>query len=117
MKYLSVTHKESGKIIGKRVGFANSLLSRIFGLMFKADLGEMDGLMIQPCNSIHTFFMRFSIDVVFLSANGEIVKILRSMKPWRMSWMYFRAVKTLELKSGTLPIEIQEGSHLEVAHV
>ncbi len=117
MSYLKVRHKESGVVLAERVEMANSLHTRVLGLMFRRELAGIDGLLIQPCNSIHTCFMRFSIDVIFLSANGEIIKILRSMKPWRFSWMYLRAVKALELKAGTVPISVREGTFLEVQHV
>jgi uncharacterized membrane protein (UPF0127 family) len=117
MNHYKITHRETGKVIALHVCKADTLVSRIIGLMFKKSLMGMDGLLIQPCNSIHTFFMCFPIDVVFLTANNEVVKVIRALKPWRMTWMYLRAVKTLELASGTLPIEVLEGTRLEITNV
>ncbi|MFP5490460.1 MAG: DUF192 domain-containing protein [Bacteriovoracia bacterium] len=117
MRFYKITHRETGKLVATQVRKADNLATRLLGLMFKANLQDMDGLMLQPCNSIHTFFMRFPIDVVFLTANNEVVKVIRSLKPWRMTWMYLRAVKTLELKAGALPSEVLEGTSLEVTHV
>lgn len=101
----------------KNVRLADDLVSRIIGLMFKRSLRGMNGLLIKPCNSIHTFFMFFDLDVLFISSSGEIVKIIRSMKPWRMSWIYFRASQVLELQGGTLPPEVRSGMKVEVTHV
>lgn len=114
---MRITHVESGTVIAQRVAQANSLVLRLLGLMFRKDLGEFDGLLLQPCNSIHTFFMRFPIDVVFLSSSNQVVKVIRAMPPWRMSWLYLRAVKTLELRAGALPADLAEGASLEVTHV
>ena len=93
---------------------ANNPYTRILGLMFKPNMNGMGGLLLNPCNSIHTFFMRFPIDVIFLSQDNKVIKIHRNMVPWRMSWIYFKARKTLELPSGSLPTSVQEGSQLEV---
>lgn len=114
---MQITHRETGTVIARRVTQATTIVSRLLGLMFQKDLGEFDGLLLQPCNSIHTFFMRFPIDVVFLSANNEVVKVIRAMPPWRLSWLYLRAVKTLELRAGTLPVDFTEGAFVEVSHV
>ncbi|MFP5458565.1 MAG: DUF192 domain-containing protein, partial [Bacteriovoracia bacterium] len=117
VKLMQITHRETGTVIARRVTQATNILSRLLGLMFKKDLGEFDGLLLQPCNSIHTFFMRFPIDVVFLSSSNEVVKVIRAMPPWRFSWLYLRAVKTLELRAGTLPVDFTEGTFVEVIHV
>ena len=110
------------KIIGtgyeiSNIKIADDLVSRIIGLMFKRSLTGMSGLLIKPCNSIHTFFMFFELDVLFISSSGEIVKVIRGMKPWRMSWIYFRASQVLELKAGSLPREVKSGMKVEVIHV
>ena len=93
---------------------ANTIFSRLLGLMFKKSMLGFDGLLIDPCNSIHTFFMRFSIDVIFLDSDNRIVKIIHSMKPWKMTWIYFKAKKVLELKAGTLNDNVSIGDELEI---
>ena len=110
------------KIVGttheiRNVNLADNLISRTIGLMFKKTLTGTSGLLIKPCNSIHTFFMFFDLDVLFISSSGEIVKIIRGMKPWRMSWIYFRASQVLELKAGSLPGDVKSGMKVEVIHV
>ena len=105
------------KILSKDILIADTLVTRLIGLMFKEKLVGAEGLLINPCNSIHTFFMRYSLDIVFLSSDNRVVKILRDVRPWSMSWIYFRAKKTLELPAGKLPLDVKEGDTLEVKDV
>jgi uncharacterized membrane protein (UPF0127 family) len=96
---------------------ATTLSERVIGLMFKKKLENAEGLLIEPCNSIHTCFMRFSLDIVFISSQNRVVRIIRGMKPWRMTRMYFTAKKTLELPAGTLPLDLKVGDSLEFKDV
>jgi uncharacterized membrane protein (UPF0127 family) len=105
------------KIISNDILIAETLVDRLIGLMFREKLVGADGLLLNPCRSIHTFFMRYNLDIVFLNSDNKIIKIIRDIKPWRMTWIYFRANKTLELPSGKLPFELKEGDVLEVKNV
>ena len=58
-----------------------------------------EGMIIERCNSIHTFFMKFPIDAVFLDSSGKILKIVAHLSPWRMS-MSLWASQVLELAGG-----------------
>lgn len=107
----------ANKLLSKDILVADTMMSRMVGLMFKKSLVGADGLLINPCNSIHTFFMRYSLDIVFLSKDDKIIKIIRNIKPWRMTWIYFKARKTLELPAGKLPLDVKEGDRMEVVHV
>lgn len=55
------------------------------GLLGRAALAPHEGILIRPCGSIHTFFMRFALDAVFLARDGTILKIVPELKPWRMA--------------------------------
>jgi len=103
--------------ISSNIRVADNPATRIIGLMFRRQPVDSDGLLLEPCNSIHTFFMRYALDIVFLNKNNEVVKVLRNLKPWRMTWIYFRASKTLELPAGNLPLAVKEGDILEVQNV
>ncbi len=111
---MTVKIKNSGELVATNVKTADNPYTRVLGLMFKPNMNGMGGLLLNPCNSIHTFFMRFPIDVVFLSSNNTVIKVIRSMQPWRMSWIYFKAKKTLELPSGSLSENVKDGTVLEV---
>lgn len=111
---VKITHQ--GMIISSNIQVADTPVSRIIGLMFKKNPAA-DGLLLEPCNSIHTFFMRYSLDIVFLNGSNQVVKIIHNLKPWRMTWIYWKAKKTLELPAGKLPLVIKEGDILEVMDV
>src|SRR5665648_397063 len=111
---MKVQIKYNQKILSSNIKIANDIASRVIGLMFRQKPQNSDGLLLEPCNSIHTFFMRYSLDVVFLSKRNEVVKVIRGLKPWRATLIYFKAKKTLELPAGELPLDIKEGDILEV---
>lgn len=104
----------AGKVIAEKAGLADSFRLRALGLMFSDNLGERDALIIEPCNSIHTFFMNYPIDVIFLSSEDKVVKVFKKLKPWRMTRMYFSASKVVELMGGALKDELQPGEKLEI---
>lgn len=105
------------KTLSDNIKIADDLPSRLIGLMFKNRPMDSDGLLLDPCNSIHTFFMRYPLDVVFLNGQNQVVKVIRNLSPWRMTWIYFSAKKTLEVPAGKLPSDLKEGDKLEVTHV
>lgn len=100
--------------IARKAKAAESFVDRSVGLMFSESLGEKDALIIHPCRSIHTFFMKYSIDVIFLNKANKVVKVLRNIKPWRVTPIYFNANKVVELEGGSLPESIEPGVKLEI---
>lgn len=112
---LKITHK--GNVLSSKIRPAESFSDRLIGLMFRKEILGAEGLMIDPCRSIHTCFMKYSLDIVFISSKNQVVKVIRDIKPWRMTWIYFSANKTLELPAGKLPKDIKEGDFLEISHV
>jgi hypothetical protein len=113
---MKVQIKLKDKVLYSNIMIADNPVSRVVGLMFRK-APEGDGLLLEPCNSIHTFFMRYSLDIVFLNKSNEVVKIIRELKPWRMTGIYFKAKKTLEVPAGQLPLEVKVGDILEVQDV
>ncbi len=69
------------------------------GLLATQELSPDTALLIMPCNSVHTFFMNYSIDVIYLDKQAKIKKIVSQLKPWRLS-MSLASTTTLELASG-----------------
>lgn len=91
---------EITEICGVRARVARSFAERAKGLIGTKDLPDGEGLLILKCNAIHTWFMSFPIDAVFLDKNDQVVKIVRNIRPWRfLVWGGFKAVKVLETKS------------------
>ena len=75
--------RSDGAIACERCTVADRMLSRMKGLLGRKDLSTGEGILIRPAPSIHTFFMRFPIDVVFLSRQGDVLKIAEHVAPWR----------------------------------
>jgi uncharacterized protein len=75
--------RSDGAIACERCTVADRMLSRMKGLLGRKDLSTGEGILIRPAPSIHTFFMRFPIDAVFLSRQGEVLKIAEHVAPWR----------------------------------
>ena len=81
------------------VWLAKSFWQRLRGLLFRPKLSDTQGLMLQPCNQVHTLGMKFSIDVIFLDIDGVIVNIAHSLKPLRQARAQ-SAAYVLEVASG-----------------
>ena len=112
MKHIRVSNSTSGTVIAERAQLASDPWSRFWGLMGRRDLPKGSGILIAPCSSIHMFFMRFPIDVVFLDRNDVVVKVVHSIRPWRLA-MGGGGKKALELPAGTAQaIPISEGDQL-----
>ena len=79
---------------------ALNLFSRMKGLLGTDTLAAGEALYIRPCGSVHTFFMRFALDIIFLDKNLRVVSIYRDVKPFRMRWGGAGAASVLELASG-----------------
>ncbi|SEM94070.1 hypothetical protein SAMN05192533_10775 [Mesobacillus persicus] len=94
--------KEYGRTIPYKINAANSFIKRLKGLMFRKEPLVDEGLWITPCNSIHMCFMRFSIDAVFISKEGKIVRIVEDLQPWKMVKPVQGAHSVLELPSGAV---------------
>lgn len=90
----------SVEVNGVHAIVARSFLQRARGLLGRCGLEKGTGMLIMRCNCIHTCFMRFPIDAVFLDARGEVVKTVRGIRPWRLCvWGGWRARMVLELDS------------------
>ena len=92
----------SDTIIGDNIGIADNFFTRLKGLMFEKELPENSGLMIYPCNSIHMFFMNFSLDILFIDKNDLSVDYLENFPKNKVSKIYSNAKYVLELPSGTI---------------
>ncbi|MFO1004036.1 MAG: DUF192 domain-containing protein [Planctomycetaceae bacterium] len=74
----------TGCIVVERLAFAATFWTRFRGLQFRKSLPPDQGLLIAPCRSIHTHWMRFTIDVVMINHDGIVVVYHPSVRPWRM---------------------------------
>lgn len=115
MRSCRVINLTKNTVVAQDVRIADGLFSRMRGLLGRKSLNPQEGLILRPCNSIHTFFMRFSIDVVFLDRFDLVIKIYNSLPAWRLSGTFFRSAMCLELPAGALTqSRTQEGDRLQV---
>ena len=88
------------EILGVEAQVARSFAERSRGLIGRKKPAHGEGMLILRCNAIHTFFMSYPIDAVFLDRHNRVVKEVRGIRPWRLLvWGGWRAVKVLETPS------------------
>ena len=84
-------------VLGVDADVAETFCERVRGLIGRPPPAPGRGMLITRCNCIHTFFMAYPIDVVFVDRNGRALKTVRNVRPWRpMVWGGWRAVAALE---------------------
>ena len=88
--------------LAHKVNFATSFFQRLRGLLGRIAMAEGEGLFIPGCRSIHTFFMAFPIDVLFLDKNGRVTKSVSGVHPFRVVFGPWNSTGVLELPYGTL---------------
>jgi len=97
-----------------RVLYAQSFLARLLGLLALPPLRPGEALVLKPCASVHTFFMRYAIDVVYLGRDKRVIKVVPALAPWRVSACP-GAHATLEFAAGEARrLALQPGTHIDI---
>ena len=96
-----LVNQRTGEIVARQVEIADTRATRRRGLLGRDSLGASSALMLSPCFAVHTAFMRFPIDVVFVDGDGRAVRIVRDLTPWRIAGAW-RAQRVYELPAGKL---------------
>ena len=105
-----------GRVVADHVEVAASMWQRFMGLMFRRELPAGHGLSLTPCNSIHMFFMRIPLDVVFLDRDGRVLRTYEGIRPWRVSRVVRGSRTAVELPAGTLRAAgIEKGAVLRLS--
>ena len=78
-----VTVRSGEQVVCEECLVADRPLARMRGLLGRTDLPRGEGVLLRPAGSIHTFFMRFPIDAVFVDREGTVVGVEHRLKPWR----------------------------------
>jgi len=100
--------------VATKVEKADTPASRSKGLLGRMSLPADEGLWIVPCPMIHTFFMKFPIDVLFLDADLKVRRVIEDLRPWRLSPWVLSARSVLELKGGALKGSVSVGDRIEM---
>ncbi|MBV8728569.1 MAG: DUF192 domain-containing protein [Acidobacteriia bacterium] len=96
-----VHNQSRDRIVATAVDVADTSAKRRTGLLKKQQLNPGEGLWIAPCESVHTFFMKFAIDLVYLDKKKRVRKVRHAVPPWRLS-ACLSAHSVLELPAGVV---------------
>ena len=112
---IALVNQRTGAPIATSVERAMTRATRKRGLLGRDGMPAGSALMIEPCPAVHTAFMRFAIDVVFVDRDGRALKIVSDLAPWRMAWSP-SAHAVVELAAGRLrSCEVVVGDRLYLA--
>ena len=115
MLKIKALDKDKGVIVAEEVKLADTFFKRLKGLLGTKDLPSGKGLLIIPCKQVHTFFMRYHLDLIFLDEDNTIVHIIEDIPPFRISPYIKESQKVLELKAGTIKqYKLMEGEKLDI---
>ncbi len=114
---LKLTNQTKKSLLAKNVLLADSFAKRSKGLLGKKSFKKENTLWIKRCQSIHTFFMSFSLDIIFVDKDLKVTNIYLDLKPWRVTPYAFKAKSVFEFTAGTIkPETIAIGDQLYVGH-
>jgi uncharacterized membrane protein (UPF0127 family) len=103
------------QILASDLRIADRMWSRMRGLLGTESLQSQEALWIHRCNSIHTFFMKYAIDCVFLDQDLKIKALVAEVKPGRMLFPIWGAQSVVEMKSGQIKnLDLNLGEQLYV---
>jgi len=102
-------------LVAEEVTMADNYFKRLMGLMGKPGLPANAGLWIVPCGDIHSFFMRFEFDAIFVDRQNTVLHLVERMKPWRISKFVKGGRAVLELPAGAIAAsQTQIGDQIEL---
>jgi uncharacterized membrane protein (UPF0127 family) len=99
---MSVTNETKATVVCQQVKIADTFAARLIGLLGKDQLEPGTGLLLQPSTGFHTWGMKFSIDVVTLDQNRQVIGLWENIGPWRMRGLSSRTRSVLELPAGQI---------------
>lgn len=97
-----VVNRTRGTVLAGEAEAARTWWTRGKGLLGRKGLPAAGGLIIEPCSSIHTWFMAFPIDVAFVAADGRVVRTAHALRPWRFGPLARKVRYVVELPAGAL---------------
>jgi uncharacterized protein len=107
-------NRRTGQTLASTLLPALDRATRKTGLLKHTSLADGEAMVIAPSNAVHTWFMKFDLDLVFVRRDGRVVKTRAGVRPWRMSGA-MRAFAVIEMRAGTLAErDTQPGDILEV---
>jgi len=99
---MQIVNLSKGALLAKQAKVADSFLKRAKGLLGRKEFLEGEALIFYKTNSIHTFFMRFPIDVLFFENHGRVIKVFSNLRPFRFCSVFSFSSNVVELPAGIL---------------
>lgn len=99
---MQLVNSTNGALLADNIELATSFKKRLIGLIGRPGLKHGEAFILLPCNSIHTFIMNFSIDVLFVDKDAVVLKAMENMRPFRFSPIISRSYMVVELPAGSL---------------
>jgi len=110
-----ITNLTRNTVIASQVQIARNYRQRMKGLLGVEEFSSGQALVITDCQSIHMFFMKFPIDVIFCDSQNKVVGVCLEIKPFHLSPIFFRASYAIELPVGSIAAsKTQIGDQVEV---
>jgi len=103
---------DTGAVLADRLREASGMGERALGLMFRRALPAGQGLWLKPCNGVHTWFVRFPLDVIVLDEARRVVRAAPGLKPWRILPPIPGGHSTVELPGGSLTADLPRGTRM-----
>jgi uncharacterized membrane protein (UPF0127 family) len=97
-----VRNPNRSSVLGEAIQVADTAVRKVKGLLGRECLEEGEGLLFKKCASLHTFFMRFPIDVIFMDRAGKVLRVRRDVRPYKLVAAPLRAYYALELPAGAV---------------
>jgi uncharacterized membrane protein (UPF0127 family) len=118
VKTLEVRNVTREEKLAERVMLADGWWTRLRGMMGRPEPAADEGMLLAPCQSVHMYWMKYPLDVAFLSSDGRVVATYHGLAPSRRSKWHRDAEQALELKAGRLAAtQTEVGDHLELRQV
>lgn len=115
MSQLKLYHRSTGVCLAENLILANTALTRLRGLLGRASLAPQEALWLRPCNSVHTWWMRFAIDVIFLDRELRIVRLIENLRPFRLTRPSWQAASVVEMTAHSITrLNLQVGEQLRI---
>jgi uncharacterized protein len=112
---LNLVEVDTGRVVVARLRVAKNALQRAIGLLGCPGLADDEAFLLSPCGGVHTWGMRFPIDLLFLDREGRALHVAANVKPWRICGPIRRARTVIELPAGAIArLHLQAGRRYRV---
>jgi uncharacterized protein len=101
---MRIINQTKNTLLAQEVFVAKSILARTKGLLGRKAFLPGEAIILDPCNSVHTFFMLFAIDILFVSKDYRVVKAIPNLRPNRATSIYWHSKMVIELPVGSISL-------------